>query len=248
MFPSAFPRLTHPTPSQEFGIDIIGEDNKTTIHHKVAARVMCVFTDEDAHLAARVEAIPSSASLPPNIPSVLPPATSSSGSSNNFSFAHPQRRPALQSQLGGMGGSMRPPGKNGLSFDHILSRLQGELQKSRETGAELHSLSTTMNDIHDTLGGSVVRLLLLSASLHTNYLHSHSPRTYRTSLNHSLLCVHNKPRQPLHLHPHLPLLQFQNLLRLPRSTLPCRSCVQSYTRPKPALQAMSTRSAHSRIC
>ncbi|KAG1785319.1 SMAD/FHA domain-containing protein, partial [Suillus plorans] len=32
----------------EFGIDIIGEDNKTTIHHKVAARVMCVFTDEDA--------------------------------------------------------------------------------------------------------------------------------------------------------------------------------------------------------
>ncbi|KIK33313.1 hypothetical protein CY34DRAFT_18449 [Suillus luteus UH-Slu-Lm8-n1] len=139
----------------EFGIDIIGEDNKTTIHHKVAARVMCVFTDEDAHLAARVEAIPSSASLPPNIPSVLPPATSSSGSSNNFSFAHPQRRPALQSQLGGMGGSMRPPGKNGLSFDHILSRLQGELQKSRETGAELHSLSTTMNDIHDTLGGSV---------------------------------------------------------------------------------------------
>ncbi|KAG2033892.1 hypothetical protein BDR03DRAFT_648955 [Suillus americanus] len=139
----------------EFGIDIIGEDNKTTIHHKVAARVMCVFTDEDAHLAARVEAIPSSVSLPPNIPSILPPATSSSGSNNNFSFAHPQRRPALQSQLGGMGGSMRPPGKNGLTFDHILSRLQGELQKSRETGAELHSLSTAMNDIHDTLGGSV---------------------------------------------------------------------------------------------
>ncbi|KAG2098915.1 uncharacterized protein F5147DRAFT_712676 [Suillus discolor] len=139
----------------EFGIDIIGEDNKTTIHHKVAARVMCVFTDEDAHLAARVEAIPSSTSLPPNIPSVLPPATSSSGSGNNFSFAHPQRRPALQSQLGGMGGSMRPPGKNGLTFDHILSRLQGELQKSRETGTELHSLSTVMNDIHDTLGGSV---------------------------------------------------------------------------------------------
>ncbi|KAG1733163.1 hypothetical protein EDB19DRAFT_1639852 [Suillus lakei] len=139
----------------EFGIDIIGEDNKTTIHHKVAARVMCVFTDEDAHLAARVEAIPTSASLPPNIPSVLPPSTSSSAGSSNFSFAHPQRRPTLQSQLGGMGGSMRPPGKNGLSFDHILSRLQGELQKSRDTGAELHSLSTAMNDIHDTLGGSV---------------------------------------------------------------------------------------------
>ncbi|KAG2146327.1 hypothetical protein DEU56DRAFT_899757 [Suillus clintonianus] len=36
----------------EFGIDIIGEDNKTTIHHKVAAHV---------------EAIPTSTSLPPNI-------------------------------------------------------------------------------------------------------------------------------------------------------------------------------------
>ncbi|KAG2133010.1 hypothetical protein DEU56DRAFT_811736, partial [Suillus clintonianus] len=53
--------------SRELCIDIIGEDNKTTIHHKVAARVMCVFTDEDAHLAAHVEAIPTSASLPPNI-------------------------------------------------------------------------------------------------------------------------------------------------------------------------------------
>ncbi|KAG2121460.1 hypothetical protein DEU56DRAFT_918213 [Suillus clintonianus] len=60
-------RLSHPTPLQEFGIDIIGEDNKTTIHHKVAARVMCVFTDEDAHLAVHVEAIPTSASLPPDI-------------------------------------------------------------------------------------------------------------------------------------------------------------------------------------
>jgi hypothetical protein len=41
-----------------------------------------------------------------------------------------------QSGLGGMGGmgSLRPPGKSGLTFDHIISRLQGELQKSRETG------------------------------------------------------------------------------------------------------------------
>jgi len=50
--------------------------------------------------------------------------------------------------MGGMGGSMRPPGKSGLTFDHILSRLQGELQKSRETGAELHSV----NRIHAALG------------------------------------------------------------------------------------------------
>lgn len=58
--------------------------------------------------------------------------------------------------MGGMGGSMRPPGKSGLTFDHILSRLQGELQKSRETGAELHNLTGAMTEIHDTLGGSLV--------------------------------------------------------------------------------------------
>lgn len=51
---------------------------------------------------------------------------------------------------------MRPPGKSGLTFDHILSRLQGELQKSRETGAELHTLTNAMTEIHDTLGGTLV--------------------------------------------------------------------------------------------
>jgi hypothetical protein len=58
--------------------------------------------------------------------------------------------------MGSMGSSLRPPGKSGLAFDHILSRLQGELQKSRETGAELHFLNGSMNDIHDTLGGTLV--------------------------------------------------------------------------------------------
>jgi hypothetical protein len=51
---------------------------------------------------------------------------------------------------------MRPPGKGGLTFEHILSRLQGELQKSRETGAELHTLNGAMTDIQDTLGGTLV--------------------------------------------------------------------------------------------
>jgi hypothetical protein len=143
----------------EFGIDIIGEDNKTTIHHKVAARVLCVFTEEDVQDAARVERMQN----PPTVPGG-PSQPSISGASSQFSFAQgqavppAQRRPTLQSQalggMGGMGGSMRPPGKSTLSFDHILSRLQTELQKSRETGAELHSLTTAMNDIHDTLGGS----------------------------------------------------------------------------------------------
>lgn len=58
--------------------------------------------------------------------------------------------------MGGMGTSMQPPGKSGLTFDHILSCLQGKLQKSRETGAELHNVTNAMNDIHDTLGGSIV--------------------------------------------------------------------------------------------
>ncbi|KAF8548614.1 hypothetical protein OG21DRAFT_1560880 [Imleria badia] len=144
----------------EFGIDIIGEDNKTTIHHKVAARVLCIFTEEDTQDAARVERMQNPPALPGG-----PSQPSTSGVSSQFSFAQgqaappAQRRPTLQSQalggMGGMGGSMRPPGKSGLSFDHILSRLQGELQKSRETGAELHSLTTAMNDIHDTLGGAM---------------------------------------------------------------------------------------------
>ncbi|KAF8137168.1 hypothetical protein EV363DRAFT_1253657 [Boletus edulis] len=144
----------------EFGIDIIGEDNRTTIHHKVAARVLCVFTEEDVQHAARVERLQN----PPNLTGG-PSQPSTSGAASHFSFAQgqpvppAQRRPTLQSQalggMGGMGGSMRPPGKSGLSFDHILNRLQTELQKSRDTGAELHSLTTAMNDIHDTLGGAL---------------------------------------------------------------------------------------------
>jgi hypothetical protein len=43
-----------------------------------------------------------------------------------------------------------------LAFDHILSGLQGELQKSHETGVELHNFTDAMNDIHDTLGGSLL--------------------------------------------------------------------------------------------
>lgn len=145
----------------EFGIDIIGEDNKTTIHHKVAARVMCVFTEEDAQHAARWEQAQSNSSHP-----AISAQQSGAAGGSQFSFGQgqaapqaAQRRPTLQSQalgvMGGMGGSVRPPGKSGLSFDHILSRLQGELQKSRETGAELHSITTAMNDLQDTMGGAL---------------------------------------------------------------------------------------------
>ena len=53
-------------------------------------------------------------------------------------------------------GALGAPVKSRLAFDHIMNRLQVELQKSRETGAELHNLTGVMNDIHDTLGGSLV--------------------------------------------------------------------------------------------
>ncbi|EEB86700.1 hypothetical protein MPER_16247, partial [Moniliophthora perniciosa FA553] len=39
----------------EFGIDIVGEDNKTIIHHKVDARVLCILSDHDLQMAARAE-------------------------------------------------------------------------------------------------------------------------------------------------------------------------------------------------
>ncbi|KAA1472369.1 hypothetical protein DENSPDRAFT_821141 [Dentipellis sp. KUC8613] len=141
----------------EFGIDIVGEDNKTIIHHKVAARVLCVLTEQDAQAAARVE-------QHQNPPVAQPGA--SNGSNAAFSFANSQagpggpaqRRPTMQQGLtgmGGMGGNMRAPGKSGLTFDHILNRLQGELQKSRETSAELNSLTGAMTEIHETLGGNL---------------------------------------------------------------------------------------------
>jgi len=78
-----------------------------------------------------------------------------------------QRRQQLAQQgLGSLGSSMgvgglRPPGKTGLSFDVILSRLQGEVQKSRETGAELSGLTSAMGEIGDVLGGVLVSAIFL---------------------------------------------------------------------------------------
>lgn len=45
---------------------------------------------------------------------------------------------------------------NGLSFEHVMMKLQAELAKSRETGAELSELTGSMGDIQDTLGGGLV--------------------------------------------------------------------------------------------
>jgi len=71
-------------------------------------------------------------------------------------------------QAQGMGGtgkmgrvSVRAPWKSGRMFDHTLGRLQSELWKSQETGAELRDLVGAMNGIHDTLGGSLSPNLVL---------------------------------------------------------------------------------------
>ena len=81
---------------------------------------------------------------------------------------------------------MRAPGKSGITFDNIFSHLQGELQKSRETGAELHSLTGAMNMIHETFGGNLVRtiILLFHATIRTDHSpsHSHSLHIHKHSL------------------------------------------------------------------
>ncbi|KZV75969.1 hypothetical protein PENSPDRAFT_646772 [Peniophora sp. CONT] len=145
----------------EFGIDIVGEDNKTVVHHKVAARVVCVFTPEDAAAAARAEqhqpAAPSFHGGHPHQQQHQQHQQPASGANNPNAFF---RRPGAAQQvagIGGMGGGpARAPGKNALTFDHILNRLQGELQKSRETGAELHALTGAMGEIHDSLGAGAL--------------------------------------------------------------------------------------------
>jgi hypothetical protein len=77
-----------------------------------------------------------------------------------------QRRPSLQQAqspagLGGLGGGpglglSGRSGKSGLTFDHILNRLQNELQKSRETGSELNTLASVMTDISENLAGGAL--------------------------------------------------------------------------------------------
>jgi hypothetical protein len=87
--------------------------------------------------------------------------TSIAGLSNAFNFngqgsaVGGQQQPAMQPQeLVGMGDSVHLAGKSGLAFDHILNRLH----KSLGTGAGLRSLNGSMNEIHDTLGGTLVSI------------------------------------------------------------------------------------------
>jgi hypothetical protein len=160
------------------------------------------------------------------------PAGPSNPSTSSFNFStaqagpsSAQRRPLMQQQgisgMGGLGGSMRPPGKSGLTFDHILSRLQGELQKSRETGAELHSLTGAMGDIHDTLGGALVcspssfltRLRIYESLSPPTFHHIHPLYPLYVQLTHKR---NNRPhRIPIKPFLYLPLANYR-----PNSTRP----------------------------
>ncbi|KAK2459473.1 hypothetical protein APHAL10511_008507 [Amanita phalloides] len=145
----------------EFGIDIVGEDNKTIIHHKVAARVVCVFNEQDVQVAARAEQHQQQQQYHQGAAGLHSgqPNPNSSAGTFNFAGAQQQRRTQLAQQgltgMGGMGGNIRPPGKSGLSFELIFSRLQGELQKTKDTGMELQNLTSALGEIQDTLGGAL---------------------------------------------------------------------------------------------
>ncbi|BGP58151.1 hypothetical protein JCM8202_002550 [Rhodotorula sphaerocarpa] len=106
----------------EFGIDILTDDTKQIVHHKVAAKVHLVLNAEDAIASHR---------------EINNWYRSAGEQSLNRSRAPPRTVPA----------------QTGLSFEHVLSRLQGELQKSRDTGANLTDVNSTLGQVHDTFSG-----------------------------------------------------------------------------------------------
>lgn len=74
------------------------------------------------------------------------------------------RRPAnsmsqgMVNPLSQMGPSVMSAGgkPNGLTFEHVLAKLQNELSRSKETGQELQGLTAVMTEVQDTLGGGLV--------------------------------------------------------------------------------------------
>ncbi|TXT16079.1 hypothetical protein VHUM_00582 [Vanrija humicola] len=121
----------------EFGIDINSEDNRTIIHHKVSAKAYCVFNSEDAQASARNN------NDPRNGLRRAPAGSMAQGNSAN-ALSH------MGQPLMSAGGK-----PNGLSFDHVLQKLQNELHRSKETTQELQGLNWSMTDVQDTLGGGL---------------------------------------------------------------------------------------------
>ncbi|KAG2118669.1 uncharacterized protein F5147DRAFT_800677 [Suillus discolor] len=159
---------------------------------------MCVFTDEDAHLAARVEAIPSSTSLPPNIPSVLPPITSSSGSGNwsPQNLPHfPQSLPPVRSQQTSGNSAPIPasaapanPEPPAPPLEHpALSELRTELHETQASLASHVDKVRTLEDMlaeHEAIKAEVAALRDLihassARSQHDNAMNVDSERGRR---------------------------------------------------------------------
>ncbi|TKA51778.1 hypothetical protein B0A53_05464 [Rhodotorula sp. CCFEE 5036] len=117
----------------EFGIDILTDDTKQIVHHKVAAKVHLVLNAEDAIASHR---------------RINNWYRSAGEQSLNRS-----RATAPPRSSGGGGGGGLPSSQSGLSFEHVLSRLQGELQKSRDTGVNLTDVNSTLTVVQDTFSG-----------------------------------------------------------------------------------------------
>ncbi|GAA5851022.1 hypothetical protein JCM3766R1_007105 [Sporobolomyces carnicolor] len=140
----------------EFGIDILTDDTKTIVHHKVAAKVHLVLNADDAIASSREfnnwyrQAGEQS----------LQHQNSQQSALGGGGGANSQAGVGQGMMAGGGVGVARRPARapinaqNGLSFEHVLSRLQGELQKSRDTGSNLNDVNSTLCDVHDTLGGA----------------------------------------------------------------------------------------------
>ena len=64
--------------------------------------------------------------------------------------------------MGAPAGQRTGQTKNGLTIEHILSRLQSGLVQSRETGQELGRLGEQMSEISETLSGNNVGVFVVN--------------------------------------------------------------------------------------
>ena len=151
---------SRPSGVQEFGIDILTDDTKQIVHHKVAAKVHLVLNAEDAiasHRSVSFLLFPRGIAPPADLAS--PDAIPLCSEINNWyrsageQSLNRSRATAPPRSSGGGGGGGLPSSQSGLSFEHVLSRLQGELQKSRDTGVNLTDVNSTLTIVHDTFSG-----------------------------------------------------------------------------------------------
>ena len=152
----------------------MGEDNKSIIH-KVAVWVVCVFNEQDAQVAVRAEQHQQQyqpqgmAALHGTQPGV---GVNGSAAAFNFVGAQQQRCTQLAQQgltgMGGMGGNICTPGKSSLSLKLIFSQLQGELQKTKDTGAKLQNITHAFGEIQETLEGALVHSTSILCELYVD--------------------------------------------------------------------------------